>query len=244
MLSLNPIMNMPEVTLTFKCGVINSDGHIDPSSYKFLTWSYVCANSSSTSDATFSHISLSERVLAVYPHLSNALNRIVYIGKFNLCLTTCWFEYILFRINLRESYLDEENDKIAIPCDNIKETLAALRVITKGQMENRQETPVKIFIHLLPSLDHPTAAGNCQGNVHDSITCSNCEKLPVIGFVYRCLQCKNDYNLCGQCDTAGKHREHVVIRFAGDQVNQWNDLFSIFICSFCYNGSKLRSTIC
>lgn len=74
-------MNMPEVTLTFKCGVINTNGQIDPDSYKFLTWSYVTGNSS-TSDASFSHISLAQRVLSVYPHIVDEPNRIVYIGMF------------------------------------------------------------------------------------------------------------------------------------------------------------------
>jgi hypothetical protein len=36
--------------------------------------------------------------------------------------------------------------------------------------------------------------------------------------VYKCLQCENDFTLCGNCETAGKHPEHVVIRFVGDQV--------------------------
>lgn len=83
MLSLNPIMNMPEVTLTFKCGVITPDGRIDPDSYTFLTWSYVAGNSSTT-DATFSHISLAQRILSVYPHLVDEPNRIVYMGMFSL----------------------------------------------------------------------------------------------------------------------------------------------------------------
>ena len=79
MLSLNPVMNMPEVTLTFKCGVITSNGLVDPDSYKFLTWSYVAGNSSGgTSD--FSHISLAERVSTVYPHLGDESTRIVYVG--------------------------------------------------------------------------------------------------------------------------------------------------------------------
>lgn len=79
MLSLDPIMNMPEVTLIFKCGVIMADGQIDPDAYKFLTWSYVAGNSS-TSEAAFSHTSLAQRVLSVYPRLVDEPSQIVYIG--------------------------------------------------------------------------------------------------------------------------------------------------------------------
>ncbi|KAI9563799.1 hypothetical protein GHT06_011264 [Daphnia sinensis] len=186
MLSLNHIMNMPEVTLTFKCGVMASDGTVDANSYKFLTWSYVTGNTTSTTDtASFSHISLGQRVLSVYPQLADVPTRIVYV--------------------------DEENDRIAIPCDNIKETLAALRVITHGHLDD-QENPIRIFIQITS----PSVAGNCQGNPHLNVICSSC-KNQLVGFVYKCLECDGDLTLCGQCDTSGKHPEHVFIRFAGDQ---------------------------
>lgn len=110
------------------------------------------------------------------------------------------------------NFPDEENDRIAIPCDNIKETLAALRVITKGHLDD-QENPIRLFIQITS----PSVTGNCQGNPHPNLICSSC-KNQLVGFVYKCLECDGDFTLCGQCDTAGKHPEHVVIRFAGDQV--------------------------
>ncbi|XP_046642458.1 uncharacterized protein LOC124327533 [Daphnia pulicaria] len=192
MQSLSPIMNMPEVTLTFKCGVIGANGQVDPNSYKFLTWSYVAGNSTVSDTASFSHISLAQRVLGVYPHLADEATKIVSV--------------------------DEDNDRIAIPCDNIKETLAALRVITKGHLDDH-ESPIRIFIQLVStSASAHLETGNCLGNVHRDLHCSIC-KTELSGFVYKCLQCENDFTLCGHCETAGKHPEHVVIRFVGDQLN-------------------------
>lgn len=78
MQSLNSILNMPEVTLTLKCGVISGNGIIDANSYKFLTWSYVCDNAA---ESYFSHVPLNERVLSVYPNLIDETTRIVYIGN-------------------------------------------------------------------------------------------------------------------------------------------------------------------
>lgn len=112
--------------------------------------------------------------------------------------------------------IDEENDRIAIPCDNIKETLAALRVISKGHLDE-QESPIRIFIQLVSTTSAPASTGNCLGNAHHDLLCSVC-KAEITGFVYKCLQCDNDFTLCGRCDTAGKHSEHVVVRFVGDQV--------------------------
>jgi hypothetical protein len=192
-------MNMPEVTLTFKCGVIGANGQVNPDSYKFLTWSYVAGNSTVSDTASFSHISLAQRVLSVYPHLADETTRIVYV--------------------------DEENDRIAIPCDNIKETLAALRVISKGHLDE-QESPIRIFIQLVSTTSAPASTGNCLGNAHPDLLCSIC-KAEITGFVYKCLQCDNDFTLCGRCDTAGKHSEHVVVRFVGDQLPSLSEMKQI-----------------
>ncbi len=92
---------MPEVTLTFKCGVITSDGHIDPDSYKFLTWSYVAGNSTggSTDVATFSHISLAQRVLSVYPELADESTRIVYVGNLIITFVSLFIIHRIFKIS-------------------------------------------------------------------------------------------------------------------------------------------------
>ncbi|KAK4027066.1 hypothetical protein OUZ56_016085 [Daphnia magna] len=215
MLSLNPIMNMPEVTLTFKCGVIASDGTVDANSYKFLTWSYVTGNTTTSDTTSFSHISLGQRVLNVYPQLADVPTRIIYV--------------------------DEENDRIAIPCDNIKETLAALRVITKGHLDD-QENPIRLFIQITS----PSVTANCQGNPHPNLICSSC-KNQLVGFVYKCLECDGDFTLCGQCDTAGKHPEHVVIRFAGDQpvcFQEMKQLISKHYESSAFETTKIKLKTC
>lgn len=110
---------------------------------------------------------------------------------------------------------DEDNDRIEIPCDNIRETLAALKVMMNGRFEE-QSKPIRVFIQPRPA--RVLSAGNCQGEVHSNLHCSGCKKGPIKGFLYKCLQCPHDYNLCGQCDTAGKHPEHVFIRCSGSQV--------------------------
>jgi hypothetical protein len=135
--------------------------------------------------------------------------------------------------------IDEENDRIAIPCDNIKETLAALRVISKGHLDE-QESPIRIFIQLISTTSAPASTGNCLGNAHPDLLCSIC-KAEITGFVYKCLQCDNDFTLCGRCDTAGKHSEHVVVRFVGDQVFKFctSLFFFTLTINFIINFSSL-----
>ena len=110
---------------------------------------------------------------------------------------------------------DEEKDRIAIPCDNIKETLAALKAISKGQLDEQQSNgPIRIFIHLTSN----SAEDKSHQKIY-SVTCSSCKKSPVSGFVYHCLQCIDSYDLCGQCGAAGKHPDHVLLRISGDMVS-------------------------
>lgn len=76
---------MPEVTLTFKCGVISSEGQIDPDSYKFFTWSFITGEEGS--EGPIGHVPLAQRILGLYPDIpDDTPYRIVYIGipLFNL----------------------------------------------------------------------------------------------------------------------------------------------------------------
>ncbi|KRF98730.1 uncharacterized protein Dwil_GK24659 [Drosophila willistoni] len=47
--------------------------------------------------------------------------------------------------------------------------------------------------------------------IHDKITCDICGLCPLVGFRYKCIQCRN-FDLCQACEAAHKHPEHMTIR--------------------------------
>jgi len=57
--------------------------------------------------------------------------------------------------------------------------------------------------------------GNTVGEEHPGVTCDGCDK-PVVGFRYKCLECA-DYDLCGSCETKGRHSDHNMMRISGPQ---------------------------
>lgn len=61
-----------------------------------------------------------------------------------------------------------------------------------------------------------TKKSNNQGEIHRGITCDECGGA-VQGFRYKCYVC-DDYDLCGKCETAGSHPQHVVIRCSSNQM--------------------------
>ncbi|XP_046449809.1 uncharacterized protein LOC124198158 [Daphnia pulex] len=140
--------------------------------------------------------SLAQRVRDAYPHLADEATKIVHV--------------------------DEDNNKIAIPCDTdtglaIQETLTVLKSINNNVNLEEQRSPIKIFIQLVsPSAP---ATGNCLCTVNHDLRCSICKKELKNKHVYKCLQCDNDSTLCELCDNkhAVKHPEHVIIRFVGGQ---------------------------
>lgn len=123
--------------------------------------------------------------------------------------------YLMIAFSLH-SLIDELNDRIEIPCDSIKETLAALKVITKGNLQD-QITPIHVFIQVLLPKSSPLP-GNCRGLSHTNIKCSECNKVPVTGFIYGCLQCHDSKHFCGECEASGCHPEHFIIRYYDREV--------------------------
>ena len=55
------------------------------------------------------------------------------------------------------------------------------------------------------------------GSAHPGITCDGCDKVPIVGFRYKCVVCI-DYDLCGSCDKAGKHPGHNMIRISSPEL--------------------------
>lgn len=101
--------------------------------------------------------------------------------------------------------LDDDGDRIALPIEDVKETVAALFSL---RSENTGK-PIRLCI-LPQDLREP---GNCVGQIHFGIQCSSCMKKPITGFRYKCSRCA-DYDLCGKCESAGIHPEHNFIRMS------------------------------
>lgn len=110
---------------------------------------------------------------------------------------------------------DEKKDRIAIPCDD--STLAILRVITKGDLDD-QQSPIPIFIQVDPP--YVSEITNGEGNNYSKMMCSGCKKELTTGFLYKCLECRHDENLCYRCYWAGRHPEHIIVRCNENQVKK------------------------
>lgn len=52
--------------------------------------------------------------------------------------------------------------------------------------------------------------GSGSGVLHPGVTCDGCEG-KVVGNRFKCLLC-DDYDLCGDCESAGRHPEHSMMR--------------------------------
>ena len=83
-------------------------------------------------------------------------------------------------------------------------------------VKRRDDEPFRLIIET--SGAHKTSkatTGNSLGYIHRNV-CDGC-KAVVKGFRYKCLQCP-DFDLCGQCETAGMHPHHNMFRVAGPMV--------------------------
>jgi hypothetical protein len=54
-------------------------------------------------------------------------------------------------------------------------------------------------------------------NFHHNLFCARCGNTRITNFRYTCLQCR-DYNLCGQCEHAMHHSDHLMIRLSRENM--------------------------
>lgn len=118
----------------------------------------------------------------------------------------------LRRKDFKLTWQDEEGDKVTIRSDD--ELVIALTEM-KGPV-------YKLTVDVLSAdktdysrNDGESSGGNSDGEEHNGVTCDGCEK-PVIGFRYKCVTCP-DYDLCGRCETKGRHPDHNMIRIVSPQ---------------------------
>ena len=67
--------------------------------------------------------------------------------------------------------------------------------------------------------------------IHNGIKCSLCQRFPIVGIRYKCLQCKS-YDLCEECEkTHGMKHGHLLLKLRNNK--QINMVLLIFmIASF------------
>lgn len=111
--------------------------------------------------------------------------------------------------------IDDEGDKVTISSDD--ELVAALMYVKR-----KDEEPFRLFLQtpggvkLDADSTSTSSSSNNQGETHWGVTCDGCQGI-VKGFRYKCFQCP-DYDLCGQCESAGNHPGHLVLRVTGPLV--------------------------
>ena len=56
--------------------------------------------------------------------------------------------------------------------------------------------------------------------IHNGIKCSLCQRFPIIGIRYKCLQCKS-FNLCEECEKSrGMKHGHLLLKLRNNkQIN-------------------------
>ncbi len=50
--------------------------------------------------------------------------------------------------------------------------------------------------------------------VHPGVACSVCRITPIVGCRYRCPECREEYNLCEQCERTDVHSQHAMLKIS------------------------------
>ncbi len=143
------------------------------------------------------------------------------IGRFEQALAMEKFDKLLTSNGtnpFRLTWTDEDGDEVTIGSD--EEMALALREIgsdwkvcsiTLHQAFNIT-IPNYVQLAIRPhSNGKGRTPGNCVGSSHLGIRCNLCKTVPIVGVRYHCLVCP-DFDLCGRCESAGKHPEHEMVR--------------------------------
>ncbi|CAB3240353.1 unnamed protein product [Arctia plantaginis] len=133
---------------------------------------------------------LSQRLLEVYPGLKDK-------------------NYIV-------SWKDNDGDDVVISSDmELKTALQftnyndlKLYIYCKGEVK-KPESNIFIGATNIPGCpaQMPTVI---PGNIHLGVICDSCDNT-IVGFRYKCTVC-DDFDLCSQCEAAGCHPEHCMVR--------------------------------
>jgi len=126
-----------------------------------------------------------------------------------LCTVFPQLKQKIFSVN----WTDEDGDNVTIGMD--EELIIAL---------TEMSGPVYKLIVLIKNEEKFGNSGNNQKEtteakslIHHGITCDSCEKTPIEGYRYKCVVC-DDFDLCGNCEAAGRHPGHNMMRIANPEM--------------------------
>merc|ERR1712198_460641 len=111
------------------------------------------------------------------------------------------------------SWTDEDGDNVTIGMD--EELIIALtempgpvyklKVVVKNEEKNRNNG------------NYQKETTEEKNLIHHGVTCDSCEKTPIDGYRYKCVVC-DDFDLCGNCEAAGRHPGHNMMRIANPEM--------------------------
>ncbi|CAK60915.1 unnamed protein product (macronuclear) [Paramecium tetraurelia] len=89
--------------------------------------------------------------------------------------------------NFKLTYFDNENDEISLSCQEDLQVLV-----------DEAHQAVKLYV-VVPQKP--------EKMVHPNHTCDGCQKHPIVGARFKCLECP-DYDLCESCQSKNIHNNH------------------------------------
>merc|ERR1712236_93137 len=126
-----------------------------------------------------------------------------------LCTVFPQLKQKIFSVN----WTDEDGDNVTIGMD--EELIIAL---------TEMSGPVYKLMVLIKNEEKFGNSGNnhketteAKSLIHHGITCDSCEKTPSEGCRYKCVVLY-DFDLCGNCEAAGRHPGHNMMRIANPEM--------------------------
>ena len=131
--------------------------------------------------------------------------------------------------NIREECSQEAQQKLS------KKYIEKLQPVQESKI-NIQKTNDNYQLNT--SRSNMSRISQCS-TIHTDIKCNNCEKCPIIGYRYKCLECPN-YNLCDECEKIVSH-EHNFIRYVIDESEEKKysyECLTTKLCVYAYVKSE------